>query len=128
MKSVTLPSGSKLDISVSEFKVSKALYQAICEEAKGVQINSAAEVANLSKDLVCTLLSSKKVESALDECMKRVVYNNRKVDQDTWEPVEAREDYFQACYEVAKENIEPFLKPLMQKYSPIVEKLKSSLA
>lgn len=128
MKSVTLPTGAKLDISVSDFVVSKALYQAVCEEAKGVQIDSMDSVLNLSKDAICSLLCSKKVEIALEACMKRVAYNGKKIDSDTWEPVKAREDYLYACFEVAKENIEPFSKPLMQRFFPLWERMKSFLA
>lgn len=128
MKTVMLPSGAKLDITVSPFGISKNLYQAVVEEAKNVKANSEDSIFNLGKDIVCTLLSSQKVEAALNECMKRVVYNGKRVDSDTFEPVETREDYIPVCIEVAKENINPFMKHLYAQYSPVWEKLKGFLA
>lgn len=128
MKTIALPSGAKLDITVSPFGVSKALYQAVLEEAKTVKAESSDSVLNLSKDVICTLLSSQKVEAALNECMKKVVYNGKRIDSETFEPVAAREDYLLVCMEVAKENITPFMKPLYARYSPLLEKLKIFLA
>ena len=39
-----------------------------------------------------------------------------KIDKDTFEPVENREDYIQVCLEVIKENVAPFLKSLFAEY------------
>lgn len=128
-KSVSLPSGAKLDITVSPFAISRSLYQAVLEETKSLKLDPKAEVdVNLMKDLFCTLLSSKKVESCLDECMKRVTYNGKKIDGDTFEPISAREDYLTVCWEVASENIVPFTKSLSAQFSPALEKLKATLA
>lgn len=127
-KLITLPSGAKLEITVSPFAISKDLYHAVLEEAKEIKVSSQDQVFNVTKDVFCTLLSSKKVEAALNECMKRVAYNSRKIDSETFEPVEAREDYFLVCFEVAKENITPFMKHLYAQYAPILEKLISTLA
>lgn len=128
-KEVILESGKKLSITVAPFGQSRALYQAMLDEAKGVKVMSTTDLdVNFFKDLFCVGLSSKKIEAALDECMKRAVYDGRKIDADTFEPVEARADYLQVCFEVAQENVAPFTSALMRKFSPIVEKLKSSLA
>lgn len=123
-KSITLPSGAKLDITVSPFAISRALYQAVLEECKALKLDPKAEIdVNLWKDLFCTMMSSPRIQAALDECMKRVIYNGRKIDADTFEPVEARDDYFTVCIEVAKENILPFTKSLFAQYGAILEKL-----
>ena len=124
-----LPSGSELKITVGSFAESKALYQAILEEAKDLKMDAQAEVdVNLFKDLFCTMMSSKKVESALWGCMRRVTYNGLKITESTFEDVEARQDYFEVCFEVAKENILPFTKSLYAKLSPILDKLKTNPA
>ena len=72
---------------------------------------------NLRKDLFCTFLASKKIEAALAECMKRVTYNGLKITEDTFEPVEARDDYLTVCVEVTRENVVPFMKSLFA-YGP----------
>lgn len=125
-REVKLPSGAKLTIQVAPFKESRALYQAILEEFKGVKLDSKAEIdTNMWKDLFCIGLSSKKIESALSDCMKRVLYNGVRVDEDTWEPVEARDDYMTACFEVAKDNVAPFTKSLYAQYAHLLEKLRA---
>src|ERR1700693_2374718 len=95
---ITLPSGAELKITHAPFSDSKALYQAVLEELKGMRLDPNADVdANLYKDIFCTGFASKKIEAALDQCMKRVHYNGAKITTATWEPVEAREDYFSVC-------------------------------
>lgn len=124
MKEVKLPSGAILKITLSPFAISRNLYQAVLEEAKGLKFDANQEIdVNIYKDLFCTALASKKIEACLDECMKRVLYKDVKVTSDTWEPVEARDDYLMACFEVAKENIEPFMKSLYAQYSHIFQQL-----
>lgn len=126
-KEVTLPSGNKLVIGVPPFAVSKALFQAVCEEAKGVKVEDAAQVENIIKDLMCVGLSSKKIEACLSKCFERVLYNGLKMDENTFEPVENRADYLQVCYEVAKENILPFTKSLYAEFSHILATVKLAL-
>ena len=124
-----LPSGAELKITVAPFADSRALYQAILEEAKGLKVDASTEIdVNLFKDLLCSLLASKKVESAIMLCMKRATYNGLKIDEQTFEPVEARQDYFEACFEVAKENIAPFTKSLYARFSPLLAKVNLSPA
>ncbi len=126
---IDLPSGAILEVGLAPFGVSKALYQAVLEEAKTLKIDSKDELdVNLFKDIFCAGFSSKRIESCLDECMKRTLYNGKKIDSMTFEPEEARQDYMLVCFEVAKANISPFTKSLYAKYSDILGKLKASLA
>lgn len=128
-KSIDLPSGAKLRVTVSPFAISRALYQAILEESKGLKLDPKAEVdANLFKDLFCVGLSSKKIEACLEACLEKCLYNDKRITADTFEPVEARDDYIQVCFEVAKENIQPFTKSLYAKYAHILGKLENPLA
>lgn len=125
----TLPSGTILKITLAPFKDAKALYQAVLEEVQGLKLNPKDDVdVNLFKDLFCIGMSSKKIDAALAECMKRVLYGELKIDDKTFEPESAREDYLQVCIEVAKANIAPFAKNLMQQYSHILPMLQQSLA
>lgn len=126
---VSLPTGKELDITVSPFSISKALYQAVCEEVKNLKLDPEAEIdANFWKDIFCSGLSSKKIDLALDECMKRCTYGGLKIDKDTFEPVESREDYLLVCFEVAKDNITPFTKSLYAQFGTVFQKLKNTLA
>ena len=112
-KEIDLPSGAKLRISLSAFAVSKALYQAVLEELKGLTLDPNADVdVNLFKDLFCAGFSSPKIEKCLNECMKKALYNEKHIDSGTFEPLEAREDYMSVCWEVALFNILPFTKSL----------------
>lgn len=123
MKTIKLPSGAELSIDVAPFADARALYQACLEEGKILRLDPTAEVdANLFKDLLCTALSSKKIEAAITKCMERALYNKLKITNDTWEPVEARDDYMTACLEVAKENILPFTKSLYAQYAGLLER------
>lgn len=113
---IKLPSGAELRITLAPFAASKALYQAVLEEVKFLQLTSSTEVDfSLLKDLICVGFSSRKIEQALEECMKRCLYNGMKITADTFENEDARQDYLQVCFEVGKANIEPFLKALMPK-------------
>lgn len=125
-----MPSGAILKIGVSPFEVSKALYQAVLEEAKVISFASTDEMVSVYKDLFCIGLSSKKIEAALWECFKKCIYNSGKgdfkVDKDTFESIEARADYVAVCIAVAKENIDPFVKGLYAEYSQFFEMLGST--
>lgn len=126
---VTLPSGAKLEITPSPFGISKSLYQAVAEEFKGLKLDLKAEVdGNFIKDLACVAVSSKKIETCLEDCMKRALYNGVKIDKDTFEPVKAREDYLTVCYEVARVNLLPFTKSLSAQFSQVVGMLRGSQA
>lgn len=128
-KIVKLPSGAELRITLAPFADSKALYQAVLEELKSLKLNEEDDIgANLIKDLFCVGFSSKKIESALNKCFERVTYNDLKISSDTWEPIEARDDYMKACMEVAKENILPFVKSLSVEFSHVFPMIVSDLA
>lgn len=128
MKEITLESGRKLRISPAPFPLAKNLYQAVTEELKIVSLDPQAQVdVNFYKNLFCSGLSSKRIDSALAECLKRALYEGGPITEDTWEPVAAREDYLQVCFEVAKENLLPFTKSLYAKYYHILEMLKVNL-
>lgn len=130
MREVKLPSGAVLKIGVNPFETSKALYQAMLEEMKGLPITSKEEVGNFYKNLLCISFSSKKIEVALWECFKKCQYcdvrGELKIDKDTFEPLEARADYVQVCMEVARENVDPFGNGLYAQYQMLLEKVAQS--
>lgn len=125
---VELPSGAKLEITLAPFVDARALYQAFADEFKTLKIQGTTELDyNFLKDIFLVGISSKKIEQALDLCMKRATYNGAHIDGDTFTPEESRQDYFEVCFEIAKVNIMPFTKALMQKYSHVLGALKKSV-
>jgi hypothetical protein len=102
-KSYTLPSGAELIIRVAQFAVAWDLYQQIVRVTKDDGFSAADIVANTD------------VEKAVRRCMSVCQYNKLKVTDDTFEPVVARQDYVEALFIVAKENIAPFSKALISK-------------
>lgn len=119
MRKVSLPSGATLEVAPAPFAASKALYQAILREFKGVAFGDDLELADVLKDVFCGAFTSPAVDKALDECAKRCLYNGLKIDDSTFEPVEARDDYILVCMEVAKENIFPFGKSLFAEFKKV---------
>lgn len=120
MKEITLPSKAVLKIQLAPFADSRALYQALLEEAKGLKLDMSAEVdGNFYKDIFCVGFSSKKIEACIWKCMERCLYNDLKMTLDTFEAVEARGDYMQVLFEVTKENVSPFTKDLYAQFKTV---------
>lgn len=129
MKEIELPSGAKLQITLAPFDEAKTLLKAVLEEAKTLKVDGQAEIdIMILKDLFCYGFSSDRIEQSLLACMKRCLYNKLKIDKDTFEPEEARQDYFIVCFEVAKANLEPFTKALLPKFSQVAEMIAKSQA
>jgi hypothetical protein len=127
-KKITLPSGAELLITLAPFSDSKALYQAILEEVKSMQLHSTQEIdVNLFKDLFCAGFSSKKIEAALYKCFERCLYGDLKINADSFEKAEARQDYMKVCVEVAKENVLPFVKGLSVEFSTVFQAIVGDL-
>jgi len=129
MKQITLPSGAILKITPSPFTDAKALYQAVLEEVRFLNLDAKTEMASVYKDLFCVGFSSKKIEAGLWKCFERCTYNSGngdlKIDKDTFEPIAARDDYWTVCMEVAKENIHPFAKSLYAEYGHILATMQN---
>lgn len=119
MRKVELPSGATLTVKPAPFAAARALFKAITAEMKGVPIKADMDVAAVLKDALCIGLASQDIEDALWPCLERCTYRgpkqgdgDMKIDGDTFEPMERRGDYVQVCMEVARENVDPFVKSL----------------
>lgn len=123
MREVKLPSGAVLGVKAAPFPDAKALYQAILRESKGLIQSSKTDMAAVYAEIVRIAFSSEEVEAALWKCMVRCTYNRLKIDNQTFEPIEARDDYMQVCIEVGKENVFPFLKSLYAEYGAALKRL-----
>jgi hypothetical protein len=127
MQEVSLPSGAKLSLGLTPFSVSKALYQALLEEARSVKVEFNTDLdINLFKDLFISAATSPKVEACMWKCLERCLYNGQRITEQTFEPVETRKDYIQVLIEVAKHNVIPFFESLRSAYDQAREKIKSS--
>lgn len=131
-REVKLPSGALLSIQPASFPVSKALYQAILRELGGVRLGSDDLLTSLYKDLFCVGFSSLPIEACLWECFKRCTYAangtaHMRIDKDTFEPIEARDDYITVCTEVARDNVAPFVKSLYAEYKAASVEVESFL-
>lgn len=124
-----LPSGAKLEVQLAPFADSKALYQAFAMEATKLKVDATVELdVNLFKDIAAVALSSREIEKAMWVCMKRCLYKGAPITPETFEPVEAREDYLPACMEVAQENVAPFMKSLISQWKAQAGGIQSYLA
>lgn len=127
MREVKLPSGSILKIGVAPFADSKNLYQALLRELRGVKIESKAEISSVIKDLFCSGFSSAEVDACMKPCLARCTVDDLKIDNDTFEPVSARQDFMPVYMEVAKENVSPFLNSLYAEFKQFIQMSESIL-
>lgn len=121
-RKVELPSGATLEVAPAPFAQAWDLYQAILEELKAIPVRQGMDMLGLFKDFLCHGFSSKYVLATMQPCLARCIYRRKgaaeglKIDADTFEPVECREDYMVVLKEVAWENAYPFGKSLYAEY------------
>lgn len=111
MAEIKVPSGSKVVINAAPWKDAKELKKAIERElaAKGasLEFNEASlAVAFLAVD------GSDAVERALAPCLLRCTYNDEKITESTFDPPEARKDYYDIVIACMKENLSPLADSL----------------
>lgn len=126
MREVKLPSGSVLKVSPAPFEDAKGLLKAVLAETKSVSLSSEREIADMLKDLFFVGFSSAYIESQLEKCIGRCLYNGVRISADTFEPHQARQDYLTVCAEVATENLGPFLKGLFAKLTETLKTIEDS--
>lgn len=124
---IKLPSGAELQITLSPFSVGKELFKTCSKDLVPLRLDMNAHVdGNFYKDVFLTLVSSDNVEKCVWKCMERCLYNKQRITEDTFESEEARGDYLDVMFEVAKANIMPFTKHLYARYSHILDLIKFS--
>lgn len=129
MRIVNLPSGAELKVSLAPFSEANALFKAVSAEAKNLKVSFETDVdVNLLKDIVCAAVSSDKIEACIWDCMKKSLYNGLKMSKETFEPEEARQDYYVVLLEVAKDNLLPFTKSLSAQFGDIMKKINPAQA
>lgn len=121
MIEIKLPTGATLKITPAPFADAKALLQAMLAELKTVKVSAGEELGEMVKNMLATGLSSPAIDKALEACMARCTYNGHRIVSDTFEPEKAREDYLAVCMEVAKANIQPFMKSLYARFAEFIQ-------
>ena len=123
-------SGADVKINMADFITSMKLKKAI---QKALLVNK-IDIASLDFselksgaissifELVLTADSNEEVENAVFKCLARCTYNGMKIEVSTFEPMEAREDYYEVIIACLKENLSPFFKPLLSKLNALQER------
>lgn len=125
--------GKRIVINTASFKEATALKKAIEKEllktnvsldVKSLQeINekySMIEFLNLAKNFIFSCETSDEFERVLFECLKHCTYDNIQIKEQLFDDVpEAREDYYMIVFECIKENVLPFFKSLLSKFSAL---------
>lgn len=123
---VSLPSGAVLEMTMAPFLEGRKLLAAISSCIKSVKVDAdlgQQSSLNSLKDVFLGCLTSKEVEDALLDCLKRCTYNGQRITSwDIFEDLKAREDYMTVCLEVSKFNLAPFTKNLLPLLSGLLSK------
>ena len=129
MRTVNLPSGAELKIGLAPFSEANALFKAVGSELKNLKVTLDTDIdVNLLKDIVCSAVASDKIEACIWDCMKKCIYNDTRITKETFEPEEARQDYYVVLLEVAKDNLTPFTKSLSAQFADILKKINPGRA
>lgn len=128
-KTVSLPSGAELEMTLAPFLEGEKLFSATAECLKGVKIDGNADVSDLTsnmnnlKDIFLGCVTSAEMKDAILGCLKRCTYSGQRITSwDIFDDVKAREDYLTVCWEVVKFNLTPFTKSLISRLSGYIEK------
>lgn len=126
MSKTTLPSGAVLDITLLPFEIAWEISQNVTKELGKLEIDPSvlslfnkpkgedialSELFSL-KNPLCAVLSNQVFIDCAKTCFTKCTYKSLRIDQDTWESVDARGDFISAVYCVLLENISPFFKNL----------------
>lgn len=117
---ITLPSGASLAVTMAPLETGKKLAKIVARELALVKFDfNLSEMADIGgkeidslKNVAFQLIQSDALEAVVLECMKKCTYNGERIIVSTFEPEDARQDYFPAAWEVLKVNLRPFLKSL----------------
>lgn len=123
-----LPSGAVLKITTATFERALELFKAYCEEMKGINLDENMSTLTLEKNTFCAIATSPRIEKALAACMDSVTYQGLKVTAETYKDPETWGDYMDVCAEVAKDNLNPFMKNLSARFPVAAEVLRRFLA
>lgn len=120
------PSGKKVVINPAPFgevmALKSAIGRAVSQSEIDVDINAADlfnqdfNPASIAK-IALFIDSDAEINSRLFGCLSRCLRDGEKITEATFEDVSAREDYYPIAFACLKENLSPFLKPLLSRLS-----------
>lgn len=120
-------SGAKVVINPADWRDAVALKSAIAKELSKSDLSIDIETISKSQDitefvkLFLVLDSSDVVYAAVFKCLIRCTYKGEKIEEATFEDLEAREDYYEIVFNCIKENISPFFKGLRSRFSQLLQ-------
>lgn len=123
-----LPSGAELSITTATFERALELFKAYSEELGKLKFSEDMSTLALEKNMFATLIDSNRIENALKECMKSVRIDGLEVTQEYFKDPERWADYVEVCLEVARDNVNPFMKNLSVRFPVAAEILRRFLA
>ena len=77
-------------------------------------------------EVILTADTNEAVQDSIFKCLARCLYNGEKIVPDTFEPMEAREDYYEIVIACLKENLSPFFKSPISKLKSLAPKVSDS--
>lgn len=98
-------------VKVSEIDFSKLLSGVKDDMESAVKSGALDSLLELVIELDC----SKAVNEAIFDCLARSTYNGERIVRETFEPEEARGDYYTIVIACLKRNLSPFFKTLISK-------------
>ena len=125
-------SGAKVAINAAPFRdvlaLKAAIGKSIAASSVTLEVDPAKrateqdfDVAEILK-LAALVDSDAAVQECLEKCLARCTYNNEKITLDgTFEPEEARQDYYEVVTACLKVNLSPFFDALLTKLSPVAD-------
>lgn len=126
-KSLKGKHGADIVIYSAPWRDAKMLFMAVSREASRQGVNF-DDPANSFFSLFFRLCGSIEVDSALAICLQRCTYNNEKITDETFNSIEAREDFHQVVKECAMVNLGPLGKELYSEFEALFAKKKNPSA
>jgi len=128
------PSGKKVVINAAPFRDVMALKQAIASEIANSKFKidldfsgQAASFKDMDFDvaeivkLLALVDSSDAVYGKMLSCLVRCTHNGEKITENTFEPEDFRQDYYEIVLACLKVNLGPFFKGLLSKFAPFLQ-------
>lgn len=129
MTKFTCENGAEVEIKLASWGETTQLKDSI-EQAlikKGFSIGDikieSLEVEAMGQLLQAIMMvdSDPEVRNSIFKCLARCLYNGERITQDTFEPLEARENYYEIVIACIKENLSPLVKRLFSKFKTLAD-------
>tara|TARA_R110000744_G_scaffold185884_2_gene305276 strand:- start:1242 stop:1661 length:420 start_codon:yes stop_codon:yes gene_type:complete len=108
------PSGAKVVVNPADWESTISLQSAISKDIAGNKFSLGMKNEEGEQDfsdlvrVAFSISGSSDVREALYSCLSRCTRSGEKITKETFEEVEARQDFIQICIECAKINLSPF--------------------